>query len=213
MDDTVVEMGSCYRAQDSSQTFRCDAKQNISPWGQSILQPIGSLCCVSSPTAFEALHTWTWCANPFCSYLCLVMLWCQAFNYEWLYVSHTQIIVSSKGMLRTTVKIIYIYPSELDVYVSSNPLLNKMRSSFLRVVSLLFRSWKMRSPKAGGLDLHPLQLCPMGGQCPGLCICSLQICPLCLKHFHLYADFSPPLSPDVLTIPSVHPARCCQIVF
>lgn len=84
-DDTVVEMGRCYRAQDSSQIFKCDAKHNISPWVQSRLQPICSLCWVSSTTAFEALHTWTWCANPFCSCLCLVMLWRQAFNYEWLY--------------------------------------------------------------------------------------------------------------------------------
>jgi len=77
-------MGRCYRAQDSSQIFRCDAKHNISPWVQSRLQPICSLCWVSSTTAFQALHTWTWCANPFCSCLCLVVLWRQAFNYEWL---------------------------------------------------------------------------------------------------------------------------------
>ena len=209
-------MGRCYRAQDSSQIFRCDAKQNISPWVQSRLQPVCSLCWASSTTTFEELHTWTWYRNSFCRCLCLVVLWCQAFNYEWLYnVSHTQVIVSSKGMLRTTVKIIYIYPSELDVYVSSNPLLNEV--FILKGCLPMFTPGRWGPPRLR-VWIYILYNCvPQGEQCPGLCICSLQICPLCLNHFHLYADFYSPLSPDVLlfrlSLHTVHPAHCCQIVF
>lgn len=130
-------------------------------------------------------------------------------------VSHTQVIVSSKGMLRTTVKIIYIYPSELDVYVSSNPLLNEV--FILKDRLPIFTPGRWGPPRLRVWIYILYNYVPQGEQCPGLCICSLQICPLCLNHFHLYADFYSPLSPDVLlfilSLHTVHPAHCCQIVF